>query len=295
MATEPFTKEQQRVLLETPKDEDVALKPDGICYMEGVWYRRRLTLAFGAGAWALKPTGPHRTVGNIIEWPGALYILGRWVAEAVGGQATSSWMNHADSIQGAKTDCLSKCCGHGLTMASELWNKEWRESWMNKYAKKEWEPPKGDKKGRWVWSLKEKREGRDANLMGDPSTELATEASIVPPASRGGTPTPNSVGLPASETTPTNAGAATTSSQGSASDTGEAAPQETYDNILGLFKKHKFTKLSSVTFLKKFNVEKVTALTARQARACEALLDVYLDSDAYQAAMQEMREDGVLK
>jgi hypothetical protein len=169
MATEPFSDEARKILAETPNHDEVELKPDGICFMPGVWYRRQLTRAFGAGGWGLRPTAPVRTVGNAVEWTGALYCLGRWVAEAVGGQPTSEWMSHADSIQGAKTDCLSKCCGHGLAMASELWDKTWREAWMAEYTTKEWKDGKDGKKGKWVFSLKEKRAPRAANLMGPPA------------------------------------------------------------------------------------------------------------------------------
>jgi Mitochondrial genome maintenance MGM101 len=247
MATEPFSEEARRVLAECPNHDDVEVKPDGICYMPGVWYRRQLTRAFGAGAWALKPTGPARTVGNIIEWPGALYILGRWVAEAVGGQATSDWMNHADSIQGAKTDCLSKCCGHGLAMASELWDKTWRSAWMDRYC-----TTYQDNKGKTRYKLKQEREPHAANLMGAPAAAPTAD-------------------VPSSPTSPPSSGAGA-SPASHASDTGEAAPQEVYEAIQAEMKRLHFKAPIAKDFLSKYGCTKVSGLTAVQAVEALAIL-----------------------
>lgn len=257
MSEAPFSDEARRILAECPKHEDVEVKPEGICYMPGVWYRRQLTRAFGAGAWALKPTGPVRTVGNIIEWPGALYVLGRWVAEAVGGQETSDWMSHADSIQGAKTDCLSKCCGHGLAMASELWDKTWREAWMSEYCESYEHKTKKDKFGRpkVQWRLKEKRQPRAANLMGVPVTGEGTTAA-----------TPGASGSSGHATMkPTSAPIL--------SDTGEAAPDADYEAIRSEMKRLKMRKAECLEFLgKHFGVESISALTGVQAKGCLEML-----------------------
>lgn len=250
LSSAPFSDEARRILAECPNHEDVEVKPDGICYMPGVWYRRQLTRAFGAGAWALKPTGPARTVGNAIEWPGALYILGRWVAEAVGGQATSDWMSHADSIQGAKTDCLSKCCGHGLAMASELWDKTWREAWLSEYTTKEWKDPPKDKpnaKGKWVFKLKAERQPKAANLMGNVAT--AGSGALSSPAD-----------APSAGTT------------ASSPDTGEAADDATYAAIQTEMKRLGFRNPVATAFLGKFGVDKVSALTKVQAEEALAQL-----------------------
>jgi Mitochondrial genome maintenance MGM101 len=254
MATEPFSEEARRVLAECPNHDDVEVKPDGICYMPGVWYRRQLTKAFGAGAWALKPTGPARTVGNIIEWPGALYILGRWVAEAVGGQATSDWMNHADSIQGAKTDCLSKCCGHGLAMASELWDKTWRSAWMDRYC-----TTYQDNKGKTRYKLKQEREPHAANLMGSsaPVAEVSQGGSL------------NSTAASRKSPEPSPSSSATIDGQ---ADTGEAAPQEVYQAIQAEMKRLHFKAPIAKDFLSRYGATKVSGLTAVQAAEALAIL-----------------------
>ncbi len=163
MATEPFSEEARKVLAECPAHEDVQIKPDGIVFMPGVWWRRQLTRAFGAGGWALAPRGPARTVGSGVEYHGALYCLGRWVSEAVGG-CESGYMAHADMVESARTDCLSKCC-KDLGMATELWEKDWREAWQSEYAE-QYEVQSGKNQGKKQWRLRQRRDPKAANLMG---------------------------------------------------------------------------------------------------------------------------------
>lgn len=57
IAQEPFSKEASSVLLGDIDPADVEIKPDGTVYMPEIKYRRRLNLAFGPGAWAMKPVG----------------------------------------------------------------------------------------------------------------------------------------------------------------------------------------------------------------------------------------------
>jgi hypothetical protein len=57
IAQEPFSKEASSVLLGEIDPADVEIKPDGTVYMPEIKYRRRLNLAFGPGAWAMKPVG----------------------------------------------------------------------------------------------------------------------------------------------------------------------------------------------------------------------------------------------
>ncbi len=170
MATEPFPEAARRILAETPDHADVEIKPDGIVFMPGVWWRRQLTRAFGAGGWSLAPRGPTRTVGNSVEYHGALYCMGRWVSEAVGG-CDSGYMSHADMVESARTDCLSKAC-KDLGMASELWNKAWREAWQKEYAE-----TYQTKDGKTRWKLKQDRAPKAADLMRDVPTTGTVPAS----------------------------------------------------------------------------------------------------------------------
>jgi len=165
----PFPEKAIAVLGESVNEEEVELRDDGIVFMPGVWYRRQLFRAFGPGAWALLPRGPERTDGQTVLYKGGLYVLGRFVSEAV-GECEKRWgMSYASALEGARTDCLSRCC-KDLGMAAELWDKAWRDSWLAKYSVKEWrnpteaqlrENPKA--RGRWFFSRVDGK--KDAELV----------------------------------------------------------------------------------------------------------------------------------
>jgi hypothetical protein len=150
-AAAPFPAEAVAVLGAPVAEDEVELRDDGIVFMPGVWYRRQLSRAFGPGAWALLPRGPSRRDGEIVMYHGGLYILGRFVSEAM-GECEARWgMTYASALEGARTDCLSRCC-KDLGMAAELWDKSWRDGWQAKYAVKEWKEGKDGKKGRYWFS-----------------------------------------------------------------------------------------------------------------------------------------------
>jgi hypothetical protein len=261
MATAPFTDEQRRVLAETPAHEDVEIKPDGICFMPGVWYRRQLTKAFGAGGWSLAPRGPVRTVGDTTTYHGALYVLGRWVSEAV-GECDNQWMSPATRTESARTDCLTRCC-KDLCMASELWDKAWREDWMRKNAESYDSRTKKNKDGspKKEWRLKARREARAADLGFTDD---------------GGAPASPSV----------------TNVPKPADDTGEAPAEEVVQAIAGHMKRLKWKKDSCVAFLEVYFGQKtVRALSSRQAEAAESLLKAW-DTDWQEKVLAELRSSG---
>ena len=143
------------VFSEPVKEDEVEIRFDGIPFLPGVWYRRQLTRAVGAGAWALAPRGPSRSMGNAKTYHGALYILGRYVSEAVGECEChqGSKMTEASAFEGAKTDCLSRCC-KDLGMAAELWDPYWRERFLAKWGR--WEMKGEAGKQRKVWERRDK-------------------------------------------------------------------------------------------------------------------------------------------
>jgi hypothetical protein len=134
-ACAPFPPEAAAILGGPVNPDEVEIRTDGIVYLPGVAYRRILTRAFGAGAWSLLPRGPARRVDDLMTYHGALYILGRFVSEAVGECTTRAGMTYASSLEGARTDCLTRCC-KDLGIATELWDPTWRASWTAKYAYK---------------------------------------------------------------------------------------------------------------------------------------------------------------
>lgn len=184
MATEALPEAARKVLAEPVPPEAVEIKPDGIVFMPGVYYRRQLTRAFGAGGWALAPRGPARVMGDVVVYPGALYCLGRFVSEAV-GECTyrqNSNMSYASCVEGAKTDALSRCC-KDLGMATELWDAAWRDRWKAEYAE-QYNGQKYDKrKGGYVdatlWRLRSGRPVQDIDLMAG-AGGVAPKASAPP-------------------------------------------------------------------------------------------------------------------
>jgi hypothetical protein len=250
----PFSPEAAAVLGAPVPEDEVEIREDGIVYLPGVAYRRILTRAFGVGAWALLPRGPARTMGDLVVYHGALYILGRFVSEAVGECQTRLGMSYASSLEGARTDCLTRCC-KDLGVATELWDPTWREAWQAKYADKKWaEPKEPGKKGRWAWSLKPKADtfalptGRNAAPA--PKGEVAPKAGADLPQPM--TPTVNETG---------------------SADTGEAADEDTITGIRNAVRDLGWKGAQAKRWLAgAFGVDTPTALTARQAADALQLL-----------------------
>jgi hypothetical protein len=287
MAVAPFPDDVRKILAETPPHEDVQIKPDGIVFMPGVWWRRQLTRAFGAGGWALAPRGPARTVGNAVEYHGALYCLGRWVAEAVGG-ADNGYMSHADLIESARTDCLSKCC-KDLGMASELWEKDWREAWQREYAEK-YTVQSGKYAGKEQWRLKKRRAPRAANLMEGAATQPVNSGHV-------------SGDRPPGAGDPDGQGDAGRDDKSAAPDTGEAADPAAYELVAKAFKAAKFTKGGIRQFLAAlFGIDTahgeplkwIGALTADQCDTARVLLFAW-GKPVYGQTLAGFREQGKVR
>jgi len=141
IAVQPFSKEAIEVLRRPIDPDDVEIKPDGVCYMPGVFYRSRLNEAFGPGAWAIAPRGPARRVpksgGELIFFHGVLIVLGRFVSEKIGACMyfpSNRGMNYGDAYEGAITECLSRCVKDICPAVEVLWKKGWREEWTKTYA-----------------------------------------------------------------------------------------------------------------------------------------------------------------
>jgi len=257
MAAEPFPEAARKVLAEEPPPEAIEIKPNGIVFVPGVYWRRQLTRAFGAGGWALAPRGPARVMGQLVVYPGALYCLGRFVAEAVGECAyiaSNSQMSYASAVEGAKTDCLSRCC-KDLGMASQLWDKPWRDRWMAEYAESY-----KDKDGKTKWRARDGRPVQDIDLMsgagGVAPKAPAAPAPASPPAA-----------------TPSAASAA------ESSDTGEPASDIDKAEIRAAVKRLGWKAPAAKTWLRAATGGKANnpdELSAAEARMVLLLLEVEL-------------------
>ena len=78
LSAEPFPKETADILLKPLDFDDVEIKPDGICYLPEIKYRRILNRAFGPGGWGLAPRGESTVTSKAVTREYALVALGRY-------------------------------------------------------------------------------------------------------------------------------------------------------------------------------------------------------------------------
>ena len=125
-----LTETEKAVLFRPPGAYEVQEKDGGIVYVSGDVIRSRLLEAFGA-EWALIPLQKPYLEGNLIGWHGALYVRGHFISDAVGGQVyrANDRINWFDAVEGAKTDCLTKCAKYLVFGLQILWNKAWITEW----------------------------------------------------------------------------------------------------------------------------------------------------------------------
>ncbi|HET7037181.1 MAG TPA: hypothetical protein VFI42_15960 [Thermomicrobiaceae bacterium] len=304
-ASAPFPPDAAKILGEAVKPEEVETKPNGIVYLPGVWYRRQLTRAFGAGAWALLPRGPARTMGEIVVYHGALYILGRFVSEAFGECETRFGMSYASSLEGARTDALTRCC-KDLGMATELWDPEWRGAWQAKWCSKTWEEAKGNKKAGYVFKKLDKPNrapdpvagrnvGPTAAALDATAQKLAAELKETPSDA-------SELGLSVGQgeaSAPETAGAG---GQAAVSpDTGEVASAGDVELLRTQVKKMRWAAPRARSWLNNlFGTSKAENLTKDQAASALVLLlaastdDANSDDNntAYGAAYERLKADG---
>lgn len=133
---EPFPDDIIHTLSEPIDDSLVDIKPNGAIFVSHPHYRDRLDRAFGVGGWALVPLAQPKTQGNRVVWWGFLKARGQYIGDAVGGCTyivANSEMNWDDAAEGAKSDCLARCC-KALPMFRECWDKEYADYWKATYA-----------------------------------------------------------------------------------------------------------------------------------------------------------------
>lgn len=126
------------VLLAPVVDSEVEIRSfDGLIYVPGVRYRDRLNKALGPGAWGIHPRGI-TVQGAFVCYRGSLYILGRFISEAIGENRyveNNAQMSYAAAAEAAKTDCIVRCC-KDLGMFSQLWDPAFGREWIAKHAEK---------------------------------------------------------------------------------------------------------------------------------------------------------------
>jgi hypothetical protein len=141
-SSQPLSERQIEILLEDVPEDQIEIRPDGIVYWPGVFARLRLTRSLGPGGWALIPLEPP-TVDkekNRVYYRGALFVGGRFFAEATGGHdyrpdnKNDSW---DDALEAAKTNSLVRCC-KDLGIGHELWEPSYVRRWIRENAVQVW-------------------------------------------------------------------------------------------------------------------------------------------------------------
>ena len=141
ISKEKFDDKSITILQADVDENDVEIRPDGLIYLPEIKYRRILNKAFGAGAWSLIQMNTIIDEQNsVVYYDGALFIQGRYHARATGEMRyieKNQQMTWATALEGAKSDCLTRCC-KDLGVASELWDKQFINKWLEKHAVKVW-------------------------------------------------------------------------------------------------------------------------------------------------------------
>jgi len=127
-AAEAFSEDIRRMLAEPIPSEDIEIKPDGTVYMPESRYRRILNRAFGAGAWALVPRGPHSLSADVLSREYALFCLGRYVSQVRGHGAVREFANPAMVSESVRSNALTRLC-KDLGIANELWDADFCNQW----------------------------------------------------------------------------------------------------------------------------------------------------------------------
>lgn len=162
---EGFDARTVEILSEPIDDALVDVKPNGAIFVSHIHYRDRLDRAFGPGGWALIPLAMPKMENNRVVWFGFLKAGGQYIENAMGGCSyipSNKEMNYDDCIEGAKSDCLARCC-KALPMFRECWNKSYGDYWKATYAEQgyntKWQRYEWKKKGeaRSNWTTRPER------------------------------------------------------------------------------------------------------------------------------------------
>lgn len=153
-----FKQAEIDVILANVEDNEVEIRPDGLIYYPGIHYRNRLNKAFGPGAWALLPITSFVDADEMkVFYKGSLFIRGKFVSESIGEQKyipNNPNTSYATAHEGAKTDCLTRCC-KDLGIGAELWNPEFINRWKSEYAVQVWVENQKTHKRQQLWRKKD--------------------------------------------------------------------------------------------------------------------------------------------
>ena len=100
--------------------------------------RARLDSTFGPGQWGLRqerdPFYDAQTSECCLD--GSLWVRGKFVSRAMGGcrwNPNNKQMTKSDAIEGAKSDCLRRCC-KDLGVGRDLWNPSFVRAFLAEHV-----------------------------------------------------------------------------------------------------------------------------------------------------------------
>lgn len=134
-----ISKDERHALTKAVNPEtEVEVRPDGVVFMPVGCIRQRLDDAFGPGQWAIRQERDPFYDRETEEccYDGSLWVRGVFVSRAVGGcrwQPSNRQMNKTDAIEGAKSDCLRRCC-KDIGIGRELWTPDWIRNFIAEWA-----------------------------------------------------------------------------------------------------------------------------------------------------------------
>lgn len=320
---DPFPPEVIAKLARPIDPGDVEAKPPhGLLYAPWSKYQDVLLDAFGPGGFRMVPLSPARKQDKEMTWHGALLVRipgqrkFQFIKSATGECAMHAGMSVANAIEGAESDCLTKCCKR-LGIFKELFDPAWRRAWEAKYkgqhakdvAQANWpearaaapkEAAPAVPKAASATSSASSPKGTAPN----PGTSTAAPRSdssaprsgpkkaLSPPPASPAQPGPISDSTPPkSDSSPAFADSPSTA----AADTGEAATDDQKATIRANVKRLGWKGHYAKMWLKThFGFESPDSLTADQALNATLLLEAW-GTDKFPPLLADMRNDGLVR
>lgn len=131
-------KEVEALTKSLDPEREVEIRADGVVYIPVGCIRQRLDEAFGPGQWGVRQEREpfyDRDTDECV-YDGSLWVRGRFVARALGGcrwKPANKQMGKSDAIEGAKSDCLRRCC-KDLGVARECWQPAWIREFLAEWG-----------------------------------------------------------------------------------------------------------------------------------------------------------------
>jgi hypothetical protein len=185
-----FTREEEAVLSEPVRLEDIRVKPTGQVYLPHIVYTRWLNRAFGRTGWALRPASKPLINNNSVVVPYLLLVHGKPLAFALGEQdyfANNPDQSYGDALESTVASGLRRCCKH-LGLALELWERSFGEMFIAEHCVRVKTETERDGQRKVKWFVRRKTDAPFWNEIQTgrravDASEPVAPARAVPPAS----------------------------------------------------------------------------------------------------------------